>query len=181
MFSVILTPTSSRIRSHRNDHTKIYTLSFSLNIISHALSSSTAQMAPQSASFAAASSSLQQLVTAAKSQLTSLASDMDKLKLLICSLEERLHSDKQKHLLHCDDNIVSVPPELPPIFTTTPASTPSIIPSPILSAAAVAAPVLKLCKRPGCGRHLPTPSASNDPYLMRMLHPVITIKKNTSS
>ena len=136
-------------------------------------------MAPQSASFAAASSSLQQLVTAAKSQLTSSASDMDKLKLLICSLEERLHSDKQKHLLHCDDNIVSVPPGLPPICTTTPASTPSIIPSPILSAAAVAAPVLKLCKRPGCGRHLPTPSASNDPYLMRMLHDGLWSERKT--
>jgi hypothetical protein len=125
-------------------------------------------MASQSSS-AASSSSLHQLVTAAKAQLSSLAADMDKLRLLVCSLEERLyHSDKQQHLPDCGDSIVSAPPGVPLISTTTSSPKPSIIPPPIISTAAVAPPALKICKRPGCSRPLSTPSADNGPYLLRM-------------
>ena len=107
--------------------------------------------------------------TAAKAQLSSLAADMDKLRLLVCSLEERLyHSDKQQHLPGCGDSIVSAPPGVPHISTTTSSPRPSIIPPPFISTAAAAPSALKICKRPGCGRHLSTPSADNDPYLLRM-------------
>ena len=125
-------------------------------------------MASQSSS-TATSSSLHQLVTAAKAQLSSMAADMDKLRLLVCSLEERLyHSDKHLHPPDCGACIVSAPPGVPPISTSTSSLRPSIIPPTIISTAAVAPQVVKTCKRPGCDRHLPTPSADNDPYLLRM-------------